>query len=535
MIISAFAFIATFFLALVLVPVCSRWLAAPLGLLDQPDNNRKLHKTAIPLVGGVSIFFAASLTCIAVYFLGNTYFADQLVFKPGDASQFLGLLIGSAVLLTVGVVDDSVGLRGRQKLIGQVIAIGILIAFGFDFERMKLLDTTISFGDVSFIIVVVWCLAVTNSVNLLDGADGFAATIGIVMSVALGIMALFHPNGRMFDAVIVLALAGGLLGFLRYNFPPAKVFLGDAGSMLIGFVLAAISIRCALKQHTSYAFFAPLALLAIPFLDTTAAIIRRKLTGRSIYAVDRGHLHHSLMKRGFGPRLSLLWVGLLCATTAAGGTIAFVSQQPEYAIVSVVIVVLVMISGRLFGVAEVELVSNKAVAIGKSFVRGNKKRPDDRFNQSTVQLQGHRNWREIWDELCEFSDDHELNEIVFDINLPWLHESFHAKRRKTDVPQVENDEWYSQVPFIVDGKIFGRVELLASKGCRFSHHDILSNLMKLVADIEPRLKQKADTSVIESNGHASMVPVEQPVSDPATKETLETDSKESESESASTT
>ena len=109
------------------------------------------------------------------------------------------------------------------------------------------------------------CLAVTNSINLLDGADGFATTIGIVMSISLGMMALFHPQGRLFDAVIVMALAGGLFGFLRYNFPPARVFLGDAGSMLIGFVLAAISIRCALKQATSYAFFAPLALVAIPF------------------------------------------------------------------------------------------------------------------------------------------------------------------------------------------------------------------------------------------------------------------------------
>lgn len=491
MILSVVAFVSTLILVLILVPACSKWVAVPLGLLDQPDNNRKLHKSAIPLVGGIAIFVAAACTCIAIYIFGNDRIGNgSFVLKPGDAYQFVGLLVGSAFLLLVGVVDDSRGLRGRIKLFGQIIAIGILFAFGFDFERMQIWDTSIDFGDVSFIVVVLWCLAVTNSINLLDGADGFATTIGIVMSISLGMMALFHPQGRLFDAVIVMALAGGLFGFLRYNFPPAKVFLGDAGSMLIGFVLAAISIRCALKQATSYAFFAPLALVAIPFLDTSAAIIRRKLTGRSIYAVDRGHLHHSLMRRGFGPRTSLVWVGLLCATTAAGGTFAFIFQQSEYAIVSVVIVVLVMIFGRLFGTAEVELMSNKARTLGKRLIRKGH-HESEKFHQSTVQLQGDRNWNEIWKELCEFSDQHEINEITFDINLPWLHESFHANQRLNDAEKKENDEWYAEVPLVVEGKIFGRVELHVSKSCRFSHHDIISNLMKLTGDIEPRLLEKS--------------------------------------------
>ena len=496
MILSLIAFATSLMFVLMLVPLCSRWIAPQLGLLDQPDNNRKLHKNAIPLVGGIAIFIGVAITCTAIYLFGNSEFGyGKFVLKPGDAYQFIGLLIGSAFLLLVGVVDDSQGLRGRVKLLGQIIAIAILCAFGFDFERMKIWDASIDFGDVSFIVVVVWCLAVTNSVNLLDGADGFASTIGIVMSVALGIMALFHPQGRLFDAIIMMALAGGLLGFLRYNFPPAKVFLGDAGSMLIGFVLAAISIRCALKQATSYAFFAPIALLAIPFLDTFAAIVRRKLTGRSIYAVDRGHLHHSLMKRGFGPRISLVWVGLLCATTAAGGTIAFIFQQSEYAIVSVVIVVLVMVMGRLFGTAEVELMSNKAKAIGKKIIR-KKQTESEKFHQTTVQLQGDRNWNEIWDELCEFSDAHEINEITFDINLPWLHESFHANRRRNDAEKTENGEWYAHLPLIVEGKIFGRIELLVSKDCRFSHHDIIANLMKLIADVEPRLHEKSQNTVV---------------------------------------
>ncbi|MEM9410536.1 MAG: MraY family glycosyltransferase [Planctomycetota bacterium] len=490
-------------LALIAVPLLSRFAAKPLGLLDQPDNNRKLHKNAIPLVGGIAVFLSVALTGIAV-FVADRYSGNALVFKPGDLSQFLGLLFGSAFLLLVGVVDDSIGLRGRQKLLGQIIAISILIAFGFSIDKMTLWGQDIEFGIFSMAIVFVWCLAVTNSINLLDGADGFAATIGIVMSLAMLIMALYHPQGRMFDAVLIAALAGALVGFLRYNFPPARVFLGDAGSMLIGFILAAISIRCTFKQHTTYAFFAPIALLAIPFLDTAAAIIRRKLTGRSIYAVDRGHLHHSLMKRGFGPRVSLIWVAFLCATTAGGGAISFVSQQSEYALVSIVIVMLVMVSGRLFGVAEVELVSNKALSIGKAIVKGKNKSKEDNIYQTTIQLQGHRNWKDIWGDLVEFSEDHDLNQITFDINLPWLHESFHAKRRKTDIKNIENDEWTTEIPLIVEKKIFGRVEVLASKESKFSHHDIISNLLKLTSDIEQILLSKTKAEPTPSDASASI-------------------------------
>jgi UDP-GlcNAc:undecaprenyl-phosphate GlcNAc-1-phosphate transferase len=186
----------------------------------------------------------------------------------------------------------------------------------------------------------------------------------------------------------------------------------------------------------------------------------------------------------------LLWIALLCSTTAAGGVISMIYQQAEYALLSIIIVVFVMVFGRLFGVAEVELVSNKAYSLGKSLVRRGKKTSEDSIQQSTVQLQGNRNWKQVWDELCEFADDHNLSQITFDLNLPWLHESFHAKRRWTDAPQGENKEWYCEIPLIVDGRIFGRVEIIANVD-GVSHQDIITNLLKLTHDIEPALKSKA--------------------------------------------
>jgi UDP-GlcNAc:undecaprenyl-phosphate GlcNAc-1-phosphate transferase len=485
------SFVIAAILALILVPWISRY-AIRLHLVDQPDSNRKLHKSAIPLIGGIAVFLSICITLVLVWALGR----ESIILKPGDFREFLGLFLGSGFILLIGVLDDSIGLRGRQKLVGQIIAVLILVGFGFRFNKFELFDISFEFGIFSILVVTAWFLAVVNSINLLDGADGFAATIGIIMSIALSFMAYYHPSGRPVDALILLAMAGALCGFLRFNFPPAKVFLGDAGSMLIGFVLAAISIRCTFKQNTAYAFFAPMALLAIPFIDTGAAIIRRKLTGRSIYTVDRGHLHHTMIKRGFSPTIALLWVASLCTMTAAGGTIAFIYRRAEFAMVSIVLVVFVMIIGRIFGAAEFELISNKAKAFGKTLV-GGKQNGKSKYHQSTVQLQGNRDWQEIWEQLCEFSDEHELNEITFDLHLPWIHESFHANRRRADAKKSEFEEWYSQLPLIVHGKIFGRIELHVSKNCRFSHHDIICNALKLTTDIEKTLFEKTMVSADE--------------------------------------
>ena len=417
--------------SVLLVPVFSRF-AGRLGLLDQPDDARKLHKSAIPMVGGLSVFFSVLAVVSLVLYL----FSETIRFRPTvDVREMIGLVVGATILLLVGLVDDSRGIRGRQKLFGQIIAVTCLIASGFEFHRFGFAGIEVQFGIFAVLIVYAWMLAAINSINLLDGADGFATTIGLIMFLSIGVMAMFL--GKNVDAVIALACAGALLGFLRYNFPPAKAFLGDHGSMLIGFMLGALAIRCSFKQATAYAFFAPVAILAIPFIDTGAAIIRRRLTGRSIYTVDRGHLHHRLQKQGYGPRTSLIWVGLLTTVTAIGGVLAHVNRHSEYALVSIVIVMLVLFSARIFGLAEFRLVSNKALSIGRSLIglRGQKPK-----HQSTaVHMQGSRDWQEIWKEVCEFGDEHDLLQITMDINVPWMHESFHATQRK----DREKQRWKS--------------------------------------------------------------------------------------------
>ncbi len=468
--------VAAFILSFVLMPWLMK-IAPKIGLVDAPDDARKLHKKPVPMVGGLTLFLSIATVVPICLYLAK----DTLAFRPYDVSELTGLLIGSAVLLLVGLIDDRFQMRGRQKLFGQFVAITILIVSGFQFDELRFAGMKFDLGIYAVIAIYAWMLVSINSINLLDGADGFASTIGIIMAIALCMMSLLQ--GKMVDAIVILALVGAMAGFLKYNFPPAKAFLGDSGSMLIGFLLGALAIRCTFKQATLYAFFAPVALLAIPLIDTSAAIIRRRLMGRSIYTVDRGHLHHRLMKKGFSPRMTLLWVAALCCMTAGGGIMAMYFGQSEYAIVSIILVIIVMAVGKIFGVAELQLVSNKALSIGRSFV-GIRNR--DPHVQSSVHVQGSHNWEELWNEVCLFADDHHLNEITIDLNVPWMHESFHATRRLSGTKKDASREWYARVPLIADKRLVGRIDVLGPKDGP-DHHDVLHNLVQFLPEVETLL------------------------------------------------
>ena len=499
----ALAFFASLLTALVAVPVLSK-IGKAVGLVDLPDNKRKLHANAIPLIGGIAIFLSTLIAIPAVVWLSLNYqqlflnwdrslvslivrdFRQPVVsLRPADQSELLGLFLGSVIILGVGILDDRFAIRGRQKLFGQFLAVTVLIIFDYHFDQVTFAGFTIKFDVFSIVFVYGWVLAAINSVNLLDGADGIAGTIGIVMSLSLGIMSI--SLGQGLNAIILFGFAGALIGFLKFNFPPAKVYLGDAGSMLIGFVLSAMAIRGMSKQTSAFAFFAPLALLSIPFIDTTAAIIRRRLTGRSIFEVDRGHLHHSLMKHGYSARASLLWVLALSLTTATGGVLSLINQQSIYALVSILLVIAIMMGNRIFGNAEFQLVTRKASGIAQAFVKSKAKGKATNVQQSIVHVQGNRNWDHIWQSLSDFADGSGLLELTLDLNAPWIHESFHATRRRKDIARGGNHEWYAQIPLIAGDRLFGRVEIVGSGQEQLTHHEIVQNLSNVTKKIELEL------------------------------------------------
>jgi UDP-GlcNAc:undecaprenyl-phosphate GlcNAc-1-phosphate transferase len=503
-----FAFVAALVISLAAVPLFS-WLGRKVGLVDVPDEHRKLHRNAIPLIGGLAIF-CSSLLAIGVVFglrLGVLsqwpHWNSLFEFRSGDFREFGGLLLGGAVLLLVGVLDDRFGLRGRQKLLGQLLACAIVIIAGFRFEvveiRSSLFDFDLNFGSFAAIVSCLWLLAAINSINLLDGADGFAGTIGAVIGVAFCIMAI--ATNHIVDAAVIAAFTGAIIGFLRFNFPPAKVYLGDAGSMLIGFFFAALAIRCTFKQATAYAFFGPMALLAIPFLDTGAAIIRRRLTGRSIYSVDRAHLHHILAGHGYGPRASLLLVGLLCALTAAGGTLSVITHQSEYAVVAIGIVTIFLVANRIFGFAEFKLILSKFAALYRS-LKSFRNKSKDSHRQTAIQLQGRRDWQLIWHNVREFSEKYDFKTVRLHLHLPWLHEIYHARYDKVGAQLTErDDEWYFAIPLNVQKRFVGEIEVEAFKNEDVPPYEIVAQLMEMLADLEEQFVEIIESSAqdVETN------------------------------------
>ncbi len=482
------------------------------GLVDNPDKTRKLHSEAIPLVGGIG--FAISLLLVAplVIFLGqyfSGFFASidgvlsRLIpffeiptigighIRPVDVVEYSGLILGGLVMLAVGILDDWKGIRGRQKLAGQIVAATILIAFGYKFHRVAFAGFNFEFGIFSVFLVYFWILAAVNSVNLLDGADGIAASIGIIMSVALGVMLV--SIGKGIDAVVVFGLAGSLTAVLIFNFPPAKVYLGDAGSMLIGFLLAAVAVRSTFKQNSMYAFMAPVTLLAIPFIDTAAAIVRRRLTGRSIFAVDRGHIHHELLKKGYSPLKSLVWVVLFSVITAVGGAGAFVYRQSEFAMAAVVLVVIMMAGAQLFGFAELKLVTHKTNSLVRSLLGGDK--DAESIRDSVYHVQGDRDWDDSWKKLRDFAVDSELLEMTLNLNAPWLHESYHAKMKSRESVRESNHMWSTSIPLLHSKKIFGAVEFSCAMDSKKSHQDIIKGVLDIAAEIESTIDNPPKTKI----------------------------------------
>ena len=488
-------------------------IARIIGLVDNPDTTRKLHRTAIPLVGGISFFTAVLIAVPLILFFGQQnpeFFATGDTWINGlipwelptvsighirrvDAIELCGLVLAAVFLLGVGVLDDWKGIRGRHKLIGQIVAATILMLFGYQFESVSFAGINIKFGVFAGILIYMWVLAAINSVNLLDGADGIATTIGIIMSGSLGVMMLFQGKG--IDAVIMFSITGALIGFLKFNFPPAKVYLGDAGSMLIGFLLAAMAIRSTFKQSSLFAFMAPVTLLAIPFIDTGAAIIRRRLTGRSVFSVDRGHLHHALLEKGYSPIASLVWVALFCLITAVGGIMALLQRDSEIALAAIGLVVLMMAGARLFGFAEIKLVSRKAYGLGRSLVLTGQNRNEPReIKENTYHVQGDRDWEIWWKILRDYATEHKFIEMTMDLNAPWIHEAFHAKMKGTETVRESNYIWSSSIPLVLRDRIFGKVDFSCSKDSE-SHHRIIADMLTFTRAIEESLEEESSVEV----------------------------------------
>lgn len=461
---------------LLLTPVVRSW-AIRLDLVDRPDTHRKMHARVTPLGGGVAVFLAATFTVGLLYLVPNPWQAKLIQ----SSWEVLGLWLGSFVLCCVGLFDDRYRLRGRQKLLGQVVAVSIPMAMGLTIEHISFFGYPIALGLLATPFTMFWLLGAINALNLLDGIDGLASSLGIILSLTIAALAML--TGNFVAATLSLALAGGLLGFLRYNFPPASIFLGDTGSMLIGLVVGVLAIQCSLKGPATVALSAPLAIWAIPILDSTAAILRRKLTGRSIYATDRGHLHHSLLTRGFSGRATLGWISFFAGCTALGAFTSVYLQNEGFAFASVGAVLAILISTRMFGHVELMLVNHRLFHLAKSLVstaRTPKSEKANRIQQDFIRLQGSREWEQLWDALTDTAERLNLASVGLHLNAPQQHEGYYASWRRMRDFHAE-ELWRVEIPLVADGRSIGRLEITAERDNR----SVCASIAEVLDHLEP--------------------------------------------------
>jgi UDP-GlcNAc:undecaprenyl-phosphate GlcNAc-1-phosphate transferase len=425
-----------------LTPVVRR-AALRVGLIDHPDRHRKLHARPVPLAGGIAILLAVACAVPLAGLAGGL---------GGPGRDLAGVFLGGAVIAVVGVIDDQWALSGKVKLVGQAAAVAVVLASGVVIRHVRLFNLDVELGLLAVPCTALWLLAAINSLNLLDGMDGLLTTVGLVASLTIAGMALVTGHGP--QAVTAAALCGALLAFLRYNFPPASIFLGDCGSMLLGLLLGTLAIQTSLKGSLTVALFLPdFSVLALPFFDTLMAIVRRKLTGRSIYATDRGHLHHCLMRRGFSTR-GILGIVVGCsALTGAAALLSLTYNNDLLALVTVLAVITTLVAARLFGHAELALLREHLLS---PFWQ----RDGRSGRQIQVRLQGSRDWGQLWDRIKTYADDLDLQSVQLDINAPSLHEGFFARWERPKRPAAALPAWRMEVPLLADnGLLLGRVLL----------------------------------------------------------------------------
>ncbi len=346
-------FVIASIISYMLTPYAKR-LAYKLGAIDVPRDNRRVHKKPIPSLGGIAIYISFIIVvAMSVVFNKNMGFGREL----------RGILLGVTLIVIIGMVDDIRQISARYKLAVQILAALIAVYSGvtIDFVKIPLGSTDNGLFFLRALRIpatIFWIVGITNTVNLIDGLDGLAAGVSTIASLSLAAVA--YNVGQYNVAILLAILAGSSLGFLPYNFNPAQIFMGDAGSLVIGYLLATISVEGVIKSAATIAIAIPVLALGVPIFDTAFAIIRRLANKRPVMEADRGHLHHRLLDYGLNQKQTVLV--LYAISSVLGGCsiiISDIARLPACLVVGT-ISILVLYGAHRVGLAEQVVDEEKA-------------------------------------------------------------------------------------------------------------------------------------------------------------------------------
>jgi UDP-GlcNAc:undecaprenyl-phosphate GlcNAc-1-phosphate transferase len=322
-------------------------VARRIGFLDYPDGFRKLHPNPVPLLGGLAVYGSVLISTLIACFWCRW---DRLISGSQMNRVTLLLLVSAGLMCAVGLWDDWKPLRPRVKFALQIVACLPFVLWGHSVQTMQLFDARIELGILGPIFTVFWLVGCANSINLLDGLDGLAGTVGLILSLATAVLSTMHEAGE--SLALALIFGGALLGFLLHNWPPARIYLGDSGSLTIGLIVGVLAMESSTKKVTGFALGIPVVLVSVPVFDTLMAVLRRKLTGKGIGEPDRGHIHHCFQNRGLSHAQSLIAISGLCAVMALLALFSAYFQNDRLAIGLCLFLLFVLIVGRIFGFDE---------------------------------------------------------------------------------------------------------------------------------------------------------------------------------------
>lgn len=335
--------------ALVLTPAVE-WLARKIGAVDVPDDERKVHTEPVARIGGLALYLGFLVAIggrIAVDRIGHPAFP----LLPADASLF-GIVLGATVVFAVGFADDLLDLAPGFKFLGQLAAAAILVYFGVQIEFIgnPFGGGLIYLGWLAVPLTLFWILGFTNTVNFMDGLDGLAAGVSAIAAATFFVFA--YITGQTAAGILSALVAGLCVGFLWHNFHPAKIFMGDSGALLLGFVLSAIAMQGVMKSIAAITFIVPIVIMGVPIFDAAWAILRRWRKGQKISTGDALHIHHRLLHRGFSHRQTVVLIWIWSALLAAGGlSLRFAPNTLKVAVFAVLFV-LSFVMARLMGLFE---------------------------------------------------------------------------------------------------------------------------------------------------------------------------------------
>lgn len=382
-------------LAIMTTPMVIR-VARRLDIVDAPGI-RKIHSEPVPRIGGVAIFVSTFGLVVPVLFLPGAVGDTMRLLKP----QITVILCAAALVFFVGLVDDIQGLRVRMKLLFQLAAAIAVCLANIRIESITVTNwLTLDFGWFSWPFTLLWIVGVTNAVNLSDGLDGLAAGISAITCGVLAILALRNNDPVM--AVAMLALLGSLTGFLFFNFDPARVFMGDSGSLLLGFTIASSSVLCATKTETIVGLALPVLALGIPIFDTLFSMLRRFLERRSMFAPDRSHFHHRLLALGFKQRHAVITMYVVTLVVTGLGMLMLLTRNVQTVVVFACILVLLVLAFRIVG--SVRLRETLSALKRKYTIFSQKKQEIENFENVELYFRQARVFEQWWQAVCYAAD-----------------------------------------------------------------------------------------------------------------------------------